>query len=71
MKDFTQTQQGRILAYLRGRGWVSAWAIMHECRVICFTKRVSEARRAGHNIELRWIEPTDGPRYSEYRLVEA
>jgi hypothetical protein len=69
MKDFTQTQQGRILAYLRGRGWVSARELSRATEVLCYTRRIHELREMFHNIEIRWRKPDGEKRISEYRLA--
>ena len=66
------TQQQRILNLLRGGNWYSARDLSRATEVLCYTKRISELRKAGHNIEIRWAgrEQVGGRRHSEYRLVE-
>jgi hypothetical protein len=50
-----------------GEGWVSLPAIL-SLYIANYRMRITELRRAGHNIELRdeWI---DGQRHTAYRLV--
>lgn len=63
-----QTQNQRILEYLEGRDWVSAWTIVNLCRVLSLTRRIYELRVAGNVIEMRWVE-LGGKKHTEYRLV--
>lgn len=65
------TQADKILHYLREYGdWVSAWRLMEATNVLCYTKRVSELRRAGHNIQMRWHVNAEGRKdYTEYRVA--
>jgi hypothetical protein len=66
-----ETQAEKILNYLREYGdWVSAWRLMDATKVLCYTRRMTDLRRAGHNIEMRWHVNSEGRKdYTEYRLV--
>ena len=65
------TQCARILAVLEraaksGEGWVSLPAIL-SLYIANYRMRITELRRAGHNIELK-DERVDGQRHTAYRL---
>ena len=64
-------QCNTVLGTLKFRGgWISAWDIIHQSFVLCYTKRISELRRAGYVIEMRWHVDSYGKKdYTEYRLV--
>jgi Helix-turn-helix domain len=58
----------QVLEVLRASGWISAMAIIEKSHVVCFTKRVSELRRAGYVIDLHDTR-TSTRRLTLYRLV--
>ncbi len=64
-------QCARVVNVLRNAEWTSAWELSRRASVLCYTKRISELRRAGYVIEIKWHKYAgDGQkRFSEYRLV--
>lgn len=68
MENKRYSQNERILQVLRDADyWVSAWDLSRKASVLCYTKRISELKREGYNIQLRWVGKKPG-RHSEYRL---
>lgn len=62
----------RILAYLRSeKGGVSSWMISMNCRVVAPGTCVSELRRNGFQITMRWVRLVGQARKVPwYQLVE-
>ena len=64
-----QCQQ--VLDVLSDHQWHTPLYIVRETYILSHTKRISELRRLGHNIEMRWHVNKEGRKdYTEYRLVE-
>jgi len=63
-KEKRMTQAERTFRWMRHGGWWSGIQFVKNLRILCYTKRISELRAAGHNIEKRWNHKG----FWEYRL---
>lgn len=71
----TMTQNERILDYLGSHDHMTGDTAQRELGILCYTKRISELRREGHNIVSTRVPHVDrfGCRTQivEYRLEES
>jgi hypothetical protein len=65
------TQHNKILNHLRvSKGLTNLDAVV-QYRIPSFTKRISELRQLGYNIDgIKKVNPITGQRYTRYVLVE-
>lgn len=67
-----QTQRIKILDYLRTHPYMTGMDAVTKLGIMSYTKRISELRRQGHEIESVWIYDTnrdgDQVRYVRYVL---
>ena len=65
------SQNNMILKHLRAIKCLTQREAMIDYSIQSFTKRISELRQAGHNIQsLKGTHPNPGQRYTRYVLLD-
>ena len=63
------THTARTMALLR-RGWVTALECAQRGGCLALSQRVGEFRRAGHQIDAKWVRTPGGARVMAYRICK-
>ena len=64
------SQNDMVLSWLVTRGELTTREAVISLGILCLPKRISELRRAGYPIAMRYINSESGKRYGAYRLME-
>lgn len=64
------TQKAKILAWLKSRKELTTVEAVTELHILSPTRRITELRRDGHNIDMTYRTSVNGARYGVYTLNE-
>jgi len=68
--DERQNQRKTILDHIKEKGSITSLTAVYEHNILDCRKRISELRRAGHNIQDTWEKSISGKRYKRYYLAQ-
>jgi len=63
------TKTARTFALLK-RGWITAFECAQRGGSFALSQRAGEFRRAGHQIDAKWVRTPGGARVLAYRLIK-
>ena len=64
------TQKDTVLNWLMTRGELTTREAVLELNILCLPKRISELRREGYPISIKYRTTQSGKKYGVYRLEE-
>ena len=64
------SQNDMVLSWLINQGELTTREAVISLGILSLSKRISELRRAGYPIAMRYITTSTGKRYGAYRLME-
>ena len=64
------SQNDMVLSWLINQGELTTREAVISLGILSLPKRISELRRAGYPISMRYITTDSGKRYGAYRLME-